>query len=159
MQEVTLSFQLPFKPDADYSSGWKLVLLQNQCTVPENTSLLQDVYFGSVISSTNANHSITPSHCEGTAGKPFSWLKYAREFMHTSMYMCKYLCTWLSVYVYVCICVDPCMSLCTCVYFIHMPIWKYMCVPLHMPCIYVHLYVCILLCMAVLDECVSLKAV
>ena len=39
-----LSFQLPFRPDEDYSSSWKLVLLQNHCTVPENTSLLQDLF-------------------------------------------------------------------------------------------------------------------
>ena len=39
-----LSCQLPFRPDEDYSSSWKLVLLQNQCTVPENTSLLQDLF-------------------------------------------------------------------------------------------------------------------
>ena len=39
-----LTFQLPFRPDEDYSSSWKLVLLQNQCTVPENTSLLQDLF-------------------------------------------------------------------------------------------------------------------
>ena len=31
------------RPDEDYSSSWKLVLLQNQCTVPENTSRLQDI--------------------------------------------------------------------------------------------------------------------
>ena len=39
-----LSFQLPFRPDEDYSSSRKLVLLQNQCTVPENTNLLQDLF-------------------------------------------------------------------------------------------------------------------
>ena len=33
--------QVPFRPDEVHSSGWKLVLLQNQCTVPENTSSLQ----------------------------------------------------------------------------------------------------------------------
>ena len=31
------------RSDEDYSSSWKLVFLQNQCTVPENTSRLQDM--------------------------------------------------------------------------------------------------------------------
>ena len=36
-----LSFQLPVRPDEVHSSGWKLVFKNNQCTVPENTTVLQ----------------------------------------------------------------------------------------------------------------------
>ena len=39
-----LSFQLPVRPDEVHSSGWKLVFNQNQCTVPEITTILQDLF-------------------------------------------------------------------------------------------------------------------
>ena len=38
-----LSFQLPVRPDEVHSSGWKLVFNYNQCTVPEITTILQDI--------------------------------------------------------------------------------------------------------------------
>ena len=38
-----LSFQLPVRPDEVHSSGWKLVFNYNQCTVPEITTILQDL--------------------------------------------------------------------------------------------------------------------
>ena len=37
-----LSFQLPVRPDEVHSNGWKLVFNQNQCTVPEIITILQD---------------------------------------------------------------------------------------------------------------------
>ena len=39
-----LSFQLPVRPDEVHSSGWKLVFKNNQCTVPENTTVLQNYW-------------------------------------------------------------------------------------------------------------------
>ena len=38
-----LVFQLPVRPDEVHSSGWKLVFNNNQCTVPEITTILQVV--------------------------------------------------------------------------------------------------------------------
>ena len=39
-----LSFQLPVRPDEVHSSGWKLAFNQNQCTVPEIVTILQDLF-------------------------------------------------------------------------------------------------------------------
>ena len=38
-----LAFQYPFIPEEDYSSSWKLVYNSTRCSVPEVTSLLQDL--------------------------------------------------------------------------------------------------------------------